>query len=78
MNDRQFIVERAEGMDPIAAVVVDEIPERDMGAVMADLGEHSPGFHLRATGPGAGVISANSPTISVLSRVDPKSFSACG
>ena len=47
LDDGQFVGERAKRVDPIAAVVVDEIAERDMALVVLDVGQHACRRHLR-------------------------------
>ena len=47
LDDGQLIGERAERVDLIVAVVVDEIAERDMALVMLDVGQHACSRHLR-------------------------------
>ena len=47
LDDGEFVGERAERVDTIAAVVVDEIAERDMALVVLDVGQHACSRHLR-------------------------------
>ena len=54
LDDGEFVGERAKRVDPIAAVVVDEIAERDMALVVLDLGQHACRRHLRLDRPGRG------------------------
>ena len=47
LDDGELVGERAERVDLIAAVVVDEIAERDMALVVLDVGQHASSCHLR-------------------------------
>ena len=54
LDDGEFVGERAERVDLIIAVVVDEIAERDTALVMLDVSQHPSSRHLRLDRLGRG------------------------